>query len=695
MTRRQRYITLFAHISLFIILATPQALSQFHLLVFQNNKDTLYLQLKKAPSAALPNLYNRLAFHYSFYQADSAFYYASKAKELAKRRNDRFEIAMANRHMGNAYSLSSDYRNSIRHLQEAMSIFKEMDHRRGLLETLHDLSRVSYDAGLYTRVMELIGMIEQLLDENRYADPPLITPLEQALSIGLRGIACREAREYERGIGYFREYIELAGKTKVPDAAHEIYLASMGETFGFAGKTDSALKYILLAQDFMPRNRNKPPDLHEGYEFHLGGLYIELGEPGRAIPYLHKSLNDNRQRGAYRYSALTACDLGDIYTKFGLYDSAIYYYRVAKNEAGKFLAGLSSASLEEEPSEIYSGYQYFYNISGLMSREIYYRLMVRVCQNLYRYYRKVDNLTLAADQHEILLLYNDSLNTSMNNLEFHRMQLQFDVEQVEQANVLLQRENELKESRIRQNRMVIWSVGAISLLALAFFVVLFRQSRLKNIQEKILLEQRLLRAQMNPHFIFNSLASIQNLIFQKDDIKAGIYLSRFSELVRSILEHSRRDAITLAEEITTIRNYLELQKIRFLDRFEYSISLDDRIDDEVQEIPPMLAQPFIENAIEHGFRQKEGMGKLDIRYLYARSAVVIEVEDNGIGRQKAQEITRQQDGRHRSLATVITRERIATLNRKSNNKITLEITDLTGPEGNAAGTLVRFEIPNG
>jgi len=695
MTRRPGYTARLFFMALFFTLTAPHVSSQFHLLVFQNDADTLYTQLKEAPASALPDLYNRLAFHYSFYQADSALYYAGKAMEPARRRNDMYGIASANRHMGNAYSLSGDYRNSIRHLQEAMEIFKEMDHRRGMLETLHDLSRVSYDAGLHNRVMELIEMIEQLLDENRDADPPLITPLEQALSTGLRGIACREAREYARGIAYFREYIDLAGKTTVPDAAHEIYLASMAETFRLDGKIDSAIKYILQARGYMPENRNKPSDLHEGYEFHLGGLYIELGEPAKAVPYLHKSLSDMRLRGAHRYSALTACNLGDTHMRFGRYDSALYYYQAARQEAGKFLAGLSAASTERGPSKIYTGYQYFYNISGLMTREIYYRLMVRVCQNLYRYYRKAGSLPRAMDQHELLLIYHDSLNTSRNNLEFHRMQLQFDMDQVEQANVLLQRENELKESRIRQNRLVIWSVGAISLLAFAIFVVLFRQSRLKNMQEKILLEQRLLRAQMNPHFIFNSLSSIQNLIFQKDDIKAGIYLSHFSELVRAILEHSRRDAITLAEEIGTIRNYLELQKIRFHDRFEFTIHLDDRIDDEVQEIPPMLAQPFIENAIEHGFRHKEGMGQLDIRYNYAGSAIVIEVEDNGIGRQKAQEITRQQDARHQSLATVITRERIAALNRKSKSKITLEITDLTGPEGSATGTLVRFEIPNG
>jgi sensor histidine kinase YesM len=133
-------------------------------------------------------------------------------------------------------------------------------------------------------------------------------------------------------------------------------------------------------------------------------------------------------------------------------------------------------------------------------------------------------------------------------------------------------------------------------------VLYFRQGRINAMHEKMLVEQRLFRSQMNPHFIFNSLASVQNFIVKQDDTKASIYLSRFSELVRSILNNSLQEQITLEEEISTIENYLALQKVRFSDQFDYELEVDETLDPESTFVPPMLTQPFIENAIEHGIK---------------------------------------------------------------------------------------------
>jgi sensor histidine kinase YesM len=224
-----------------------------------------------------------------------------------------------------------------------------------------------------------------------------------------------------------------------------------------------------------------------------------------------------------------------------------------------------------------------------------------------------------------------------------------------------------------------------------FLLLFFLRKRLMAEQKSILMEQRLLRAQMNPHFLFNSLASIQNYIINEDSDKASIYLSRFSQLVRNILDNSLEEFVPLEKEVETIQNYLELQKVRYAGKFDYTIDID--IDTEITMIPPMLAQPFIENAIEHGIRHKTGPGQIDIRFHLEDGYIRFEVEDDGVGREKALEIEATQGRKHRSMATSITIDRLKAINKKLRQKIRLEIIDLKDANGKACGTRVRFGIP--
>jgi LytS/YehU family sensor histidine kinase len=198
---------------------------------------------------------------------------------------------------------------------------------------------------------------------------------------------------------------------------------------------------------------------------------------------------------------------------------------------------------------------------------------------------------------------------------------------------------------------------------------------------------------MNPHFIFNSLASIQNFVINENSDQASVYLSRFSQLVRNILDNSVEEYVPLEKEINTIENYLELQKVRYAGKFDFRISVDEKIDQENLLIPPMLAQPFIENAIEHGIRHKETPGHIDIRFHLQDGLIRFEVEDDGVGREKAHEIESKQRSRHRSMATSLTRDRLNALNRKLKKKIRLEIVDLKDEDGQGCGTRVEFGVP--
>jgi sensor histidine kinase YesM len=198
---------------------------------------------------------------------------------------------------------------------------------------------------------------------------------------------------------------------------------------------------------------------------------------------------------------------------------------------------------------------------------------------------------------------------------------------------------------------------------------------------------------MNPHFIFNSLSGIRNFFVTEKPAKASIYLYKFATLVRNILDTSVKEYNTLEKETSTIENYPELHKVRYAGKFEFTIRVDDALDPETIRIPPMLAKPFIENAIEHGIIHSEKMGEIDVEFRLENDVILFEVTDNGVGREKARELEAHLEKDHQSMSTSITIERLAMLNKKRKHKIIFEINDLKDNDGNPAGTFVRFGLP--
>ncbi len=234
-------------------------------------------------------------------------------------------------------------------------------------------------------------------------------------------------------------------------------------------------------------------------------------------------------------------------------------------------------------------------------------------------------------------------------------------------------------------------VGVIIVLLLIIHIRLQRILYRKRI---IALEQRLLISQMNPHFVFNALTAIQSYIFRNDAYTAGKYLSSFSKLVRLVLENSRQETIPIAKELETIKYYLQLQELRFEGKFEYTISVDSDLDTQRLKIPPMLAQPFIENAIEHGIIHLSSKGKIEIRYQLNGSNLFLEVEDNGIGIDYAMLLSQHKWKEHQSLATKISKERIKNYKKNQKQEIEMDIMDLKNESSQETrGTLIRFKLP--
>lgn len=205
-------------------------------------------------------------------------------------------------------------------------------------------------------------------------------------------------------------------------------------------------------------------------------------------------------------------------------------------------------------------------------------------------------------------------------------------------------------------------------------------------------EMAALRAQMNPHFVFNCLSSINRFILVNQPDEASAYLTKFSRLIRLILDNSRTETVPLNKELEALQLYVEMEQMRFNDRFEYRLSVADDVQTEHLEIPPLLIQPYVENAIWHGLMHKKAAGLLQVRVFYEGKKLCIEVEDDGIGRQRAMELKSRSATVNKSLGMKVTAERLEVINQLYGTNAEVETVDLVDGNGEAAGTKVKIRF---
>ena len=226
--------------------------------------------------------------------------------------------------------------------------------------------------------------------------------------------------------------------------------------------------------------------------------------------------------------------------------------------------------------------------------------------------------------------------------------------------------------------------------------------RLNRLEVKKDLERRMdnlklqaLRSQMNPHFIFNSLNSIQHYINNNEKREANLYLSKFAQLMRNILDNSRKPLVTINNDLKGVELYMQLEQMRFEGRFDYKIEMDDEIDPYEDEVPPMLLQPFVENSIIHGFKGLERIGVISLSIGLVDGYVKYQISDNGIGREAAEKNKKKKVSKlHESAAMSITKSRIDTLGQYYKDDLKIEIHDLKTEKGNPLGTSVTILIPH-
>jgi len=468
----------------------------------------------------------------------------------------------------------------------------------------------------------------------------------------------------------------------------------------------------------------------------LAYAYAIAGQLDSARVTLHKSLKyfDDNLLPDRVLKTEALYDIGFILDRYMKSDSAVHYFDLALKRAddmsfiyGKYKIGMFKADYYYRKNEIQKAIENYefsvknalkVNASGLgFEDETYQRapmnfwdvyernmtrsmLLIDAKESLARCYKILSQLMETSGNTEegfknfkLYHSFTDTLNRIASDKQLLALEISYETERKNQKISVLEQQSELQQYRIQQNRFLLYGLILLILFVVSFAVLFVRQNRVKVQQQNIQLKQRLFRSQMNPHFIFNSLASIQNSIINEDPMKASKYLARFSRLVRNILDSSEVEFIILEDAINTVENYLTLQKIRYPEMINFKVSVDHGLDLETTLLPPMLAQPFIENSIEHGLKPKETSGNIEVRFKLRGETLVLEIEDDGIGRQKAQEILKAQVPKHVSMATKITQERINLLNKKKKRKISFTIIDLKDELSLAIGTKVVIEIP--
>jgi tetratricopeptide (TPR) repeat protein len=441
--------------------------------------------------------------------------------------------------------------------------------------------------------------------------------------------------------------------------------------------------------------------------FKIGVDYNALKDYPRALEYLQKSIN-LIENSDHSVNSVAYLNIAQIYIYQGNFSKALEYalkgLKISENMQNKIEINHSHVLL----SKIFK-LQKKYNLSidhAEQALKIGQQLshpaeIYMAAKQLYDIYTDMNLPAKAIPYHHLYMESKSILDNQESKNALLEQKLKYEYEKRE---LISKAENErklaeLKSENQRKNLLKnIWLVvfgGAFLLISVSVFFLYryFKQKSVITNQKNNLLKQKLLVSQMNPHFIFNSLNAIQNYIFKQDSLKAGNYLSQFSELIRMILDFSRKDYISVQSEVKLLTNYFQLQKLRFENKFDFNIEIDKNINPEAIHIPPMLAQPFIENAIEHGIFYKKEKGRVDVRLYFEKDLLIYEIEDDGVGIEEAMKLKNKLKSSYESLATIITKERMDTLTEQTKTKIEIEITDKKNELQGESGVKVKFIVP--
>jgi len=431
----------------------------------------------------------------------------------------------------------------------------------------------------------------------------------------------------------------------------------------------------------------------------IGTAYSTMGQDDKASHYYIAARKYEDSLINSPFAIEFYCAVGNGYRFRKQYDSAVFFLQKAYKIARERKVKSSEASvlvtmgwLEDSRGRLSEAKKYALEAVAIIKQVNYPEQLPSVFLLLKSIYTKEGNYRKALEIYELYLHTKDSLSNEELRKQAVEKEFEYNLEKKENENKLLVQQNEIQQLELRQDKYIALGVG-ILILVLGLVANLFiRQNRYKADHQRIKLEQKLLRAQMNPHFVFNSLNSIQQFIMEGKNSFAELYLFKFATLIRDLLESNIKDNISVAEETTMLNAYLEMEALRFGSRFTYAISIDEKINVERTHIPHLMIQPFVENAIWHGLLPKSGDRVLQINIEHDTAETIrCVVDDNGIGREASAK--RENTFRKKSLALSFVNQRLELIRKTYHIEGSITISDKKDEHGQSLGTTVMIILP--
>lgn len=426
----------------------------------------------------------------------------------------------------------------------------------------------------------------------------------------------------------------------------------------------------------------------------LGELYFSQQDTTKAVSLIDKALATSKTRKNDSLDINTLNSVWNIYDQNGMQSQNIETQRtfldssvVNLNLEKTVNYNIGNSLLNNDAKEAAT----FFKLSADLAQSSNDQVeRVKAIEKLSESYEKSGEYDKALEQYKLYVQLVDSIKLIevASQLQNEMLLTKYEVQE-SRIKELEEKQKEKEEALSRQRWMIaLLILGIFALIVLTYFLV-------KNIREKQKSNMKIrlasLRAQMNPHFIFNSLNSVNGFISQNEEIKANKYLSDFSKLMRTVLNNTNNEKITLEEELKSLEIYLSLEQSRFSDKFDFVLDIDSDISTQNIQIPPMLIQPYLENAVWHGLRYREEKGLLTLAIQMEGNSLKVSVSDNGIGRKQSLALKTKHQKDYKSTGMSNTQERLTILNKLYDKSYTVKVIDLQTADD--TGTIVELRMP--
>ncbi len=582
----------------------------------------------------------------------------SRSFNIRKKLNDEKGIASVLHNIGMSYFNLSDYLRSLEYHQQAFDLFKKIDSKKGMAASLNSMGTVFLYLSDYPKALdkylEALHIYEQSADEQNIA-----------VAYSNIGLVYNHLSDFKKSLDYQFKALNIFRKSGNQYDAQNT-LTNIGNVYDDTGDEEKALSFYQQAMSIneaMGNNRGIASNL-----INTGIVYNGIADYANGLKYLEKALALYRQLNDKYGMSIALSYISDAFDKAP--DHVLIQYGI--KPAQRYDKALA---FQEK------GLQLAHETKNLSTESDGWRNMSDI-------YATRKDFAKALDAYKKHVTLQDSIFNSAKKSEITRMAMQYNFNKKEAAlKASTDKKQSLAAAEIKRQRIVknAITLGGATLFFAGILIFIFykrkrdAEERRKEAEFKVEVtdtEMKALRAQMNPHFIFNSLNSISDYIAKHDVKKADEYLTKFAKTMRMILENSEHKQISLSDDLKALEIYMQLEAMRLNGKFTYEIKVATDIDQEITMVPPLILQPFVENSIWHGIAQKEGQGKILIEITKEDEMINCMVEDNGIGRKHT--IAKGESSK-RSLGMKITKSRIEMMNKFWKTKGNVQLSDL--PKG--------------